>query len=237
MKDFYQISDNKLLRKPTYESIKRVHGSVINKSGSNGHARKYKINGINGADIYTRSPWKTYVTSFMVLTALLMGGATYYKHEGFNQAYAAKKERVIMLTPTPTPFVANFKDVRVKKVFEHLSSFNSPLAQYSEYIVLMADKYALDYTLVPAISFQESTLGKHNAGNFNAWGITTGKKTGPRFASYRSWEEGIEAATKLLAENYKVRMNKGIQEVYCPSSECSDKWVKNVTKFQEDINE
>lgn len=127
---------------------------------------------------------------------------------------------------------------RITKLQKFLKAKNSPLAEHAEVFVYLADKYALDYTLAVAISGKESSFGKNiKQGSHNAWGYMTWDAQGTRSVKvFSSWEEGIEAEIKLLAENYKVRMNKGIQEAYCPSYECSSTWVAHVTNFQEEIN-
>lgn len=137
------------------------------------------------------------------------------------------------ITPTPAT------DARILKVDLFLKKNNSPLAGYGEYIVGQADKYDIPWTLIVAISGKESSFGTAIKPNsYNAWGVMAWTPQGKRFIrSFKSWTEGIEFETKLLADNYRTNMNKGIQEKYCPTEECSSTWVTNVTQFQEDINQ
>src|SRR3989338_11069454 len=48
-------------------------------------------------------------------------------------------------------------EARVDVLRQFLGRYNSPLEEYSEYIVETSDKYNLDYRLLPAIAMQEST--------------------------------------------------------------------------------
>ena len=63
----------------------------------------------------------------------------------------------------------DYRVVSLKRFFE---KYDSPLADYAEKFVKEADKYNLDWRLVPAISGVESTFGKRIPyGSFNAYGF------------------------------------------------------------------
>lgn len=123
-------------------------------------------------------------------------------------------------------------DIRAKQLEEFFGFYGSPLALYSEFIVSMADKYGVDFRLVPAISGVESTFGKNIPfGSYNAYGWNGGK------TRFNSWEEGIEEVTKTLNEKYIKRgldTPGKIAPVYCPPSKV---WGRNVNFFMEKINE
>jgi hypothetical protein len=51
-------------------------------------------------------------------------------------------------------------DERPKNIDEYFAKYNLPLAGYGETFVEVADKYDLDYRLLPAIAMRESTGGK-----------------------------------------------------------------------------
>lgn len=129
------------------------------------------------------------------------------------------------------------KDPRVRKVKEFLKAKGSPMVEHADEFVSLADAYGLDYTLMPAISCKESSCGKHLANTFNPFGMTTGKKTGPRFRAFGSWTEAIEAEAKLLSNNYRWNANRGIQQKYCPDVECHANWTDHVTGFSKEILE
>jgi len=157
-----------------------------------------------------------------------------------NQVYAEATQsgilsfhyRVVMPTPT-----ISFKDARAKKLYEFLIEKDSPFADKSEYIVELADKYAIDYTLITAISGKESDFGKNIKPNsYNAWGIMGWDLKGKRFIrSFRSWNEAIEYVSRLLGENYKLNSIRGIGEKYCPAYECSKTWAIDVSQFSQEI--
>ncbi len=154
-----------------------------------------------------------------------------------DKVYAAEA------TPIPTPSIKTLspeelKEFRIKKTYDYLLKLGSPLAPHAKHIVAMADKYDIPWTLVTAISGKESTYGKNIKPNsFNAWGIMKFDANGNRsIRTFESWESGIEFTSRLLSENYRKNMNKAIQEKYCPSIECSDTWVSDITNFQMSIN-
>lgn len=143
-------------------------------------------------------------------------------------------------SPTPpvfTPAVIQAKttkpdDIRVYKVRAYLKSKNSPMADYAQTIIDSADKYAIDWTRVVAISGMESAYGtKQPAGSHNAWGLG-----GSKFMRFESWDESIEYATKLLAKHYRLNELKGIKAKYCPESDnCNPKWAEIVADNSEQI--
>lgn len=118
-------------------------------------------------------------------------------------------------------------DIRVTNLKSFFRKHNSPLFDYSEYIVKKSDQYKLDYRLLPAIAMKESTLCKNiplNSYNCWGWGIYGNKVT--RFDSY---DDAINTISKGLKENY---IDKGfvtttqIMQKYTPSSNGS--WAKAV---------
>jgi len=119
-------------------------------------------------------------------------------------------------------------DLRIKQLELALKYYKSPLADYSADFVQMADKYGIDWRLLPAISGVESTFGKHYiAGTFNAYGWGGGT------IRFESWKDSIEKVSKALSEKYYGRgldTPYKIAPVYCPPSKV---WAGNVTFFME----
>ena len=56
------------------------------------------------------------------------------------------------------------------ELFFRVNRNNAPLADYAEKFVEVANKYGLDYRLLPAIATVESSGGKNNFRKYNAWG-------------------------------------------------------------------
>lgn len=108
------------------------------------------------------------------------------------------------------------------------------LAPYSDYMVEVADKYNIDYRLIPAIAMKESTGG--NAvpeTTHNAWGFENGS------TRWDSWEVAIDQVGKTLKTRY---IDKGlttpdeIMAIYAPPQlETGGKWAKDVNHFFEKL--
>jgi hypothetical protein len=110
----------------------------------------------------------------------------------------------------------NISDNRVKVLKAFLESYNSPLSIYSKNFIDSADKYDLDWRLVPAISGVESTFGKHiPANSYNAYGWASGNYI------FKSWEESIDIVSQSLRKDYLNRGATSITKIarwYCPPS-------------------
>lgn len=106
----------------------------------------------------------------------------------------------------------------------------TPLAPYSEYMVEVADKYGLDYRLIPAISMKESGGGAAiDLASHNAWGFENGKTYFP------SWEYAIDRVGVTLKNGY---ISKGlttpeqIMAKYAPPQLATGgKWAKDINLF------
>ncbi len=117
-------------------------------------------------------------------------------------------------------------DKRPIKLEKFLESYNSPLAEYAEVFIETADKYGLDWKLVPAITGVESTFGKQiPANSYNAYGWANGA------FSFESWEQSIDIVSKALKEKY---VDRGLDTpykmgpVYAPPSQT---WAYKVIYF------
>ena len=121
-------------------------------------------------------------------------------------------------------------DIRVATLKSFFRQHNSPLYDHADFIVASADKYNLDFKLVPAISMQESNACRvipNNSYNCWGWGIYGANVT--RFSSY---EEAIETVSKGLKENYIDRGLISADEImrkYTPGSNGS--WAFGVETF------
>jgi len=122
------------------------------------------------------------------------------------------------------------QDPRIGQLRSALEYYKSPLSDYSAHFVKMADKYQIDWRLLPAISGVESTFGKfYIKGTYNAYGWGGGK------IRFESWEDSIEKVSKALSEKYYSRgldTPYKIAPVYCPPSRV---WARNVTYFMEKL--
>lgn len=122
------------------------------------------------------------------------------------------------------------RDPRVAYLKQFFRKYDSDLYDHAEFVVAMADRYEIDYRLIPAIAMQESNLCRVipvNSFNCWGWGIYGGKVT--RFASY---QEGIETVSRGLKKYYVdqgLKTPDQIMQKYNPSSNGS--WAYGVNFF------
>ena len=127
------------------------------------------------------------------------------------------------------------KDARTEKIREFFAEHNSPLEPFAQNIVDAADKYNLDYKLLPAIAMQESNLCKKIiSDSYNCWGFGIYGKKVTRFDSF---PEAIETVSKTLANNYiagGLETPEEIMTKYTPSSDGS--WAFGVNFFMDTLH-
>ena len=125
-------------------------------------------------------------------------------------------------------------DGRKEQIRQFLARYGSPMVDNAGDIVDAADKYGLDYRLVPAIAMQESNVCKKIPyGSYNCWGFGIYGSTITRFANYK---EGIYTVTKSLATKYKTKglvSPNQIMTMYTPSSNGS--WAFSVNQFMKQL--
>lgn len=121
-------------------------------------------------------------------------------------------------------------DKRARILAEYFASYNSPFEYHAQSFVDAADKYGLDWKLVPAISGVESTFGKHTYG-YNAWGWGI---YGDNRLGFSSWKDGIETVSQGLKENY---VDKGLTDPYSMNRvyAASKSWGWKVDYFMKDM--
>jgi hypothetical protein len=86
----------------------------------------------------------------------------------------------------------------------YLKEKQSPLADHVPALMRASNRWRVDPRLLVAISGGESSFGRViPGGSFNAWGIGPGHR-------YASWEDGLNAAAKLLRTNY---IGKGLKNL------------------------
>ena len=126
------------------------------------------------------------------------------------------------------------KDARVEIVRQFFAKYKSPLEPFASNVVEAADKYDLDFRLIPSIAMQESNLcQKIITDSYNCWGFGIYGKKVTRFDSY---PEAIETVTKTLANNYVaggLNTPEEIMRKYTPSSKGS--WADSVSYFMEQL--
>lgn len=123
-----------------------------------------------------------------------------------------------------------FSDLRAVKLNKYLKSHKSPLAMYSDDFIYWADKYHLDWRLVPAITGVESTFGKRIPfKSYNAYGWANGDY------KFISWESSIEIVSKTLRKKYYDKGAVNIDKIADRYAPPSSTWGKNVKYFMNKI--
>jgi len=134
--------------------------------------------------------------------------------------------------------VIESEDARDQIIAKFLERYNSPMQPYDFYgkkIVEIADRYQIDFRLLPAIAMQESNLCKttNPGAPHNCLGFGIHKSGTLDFDSY---EDGFERAGRELKAYY---IDKGlltveqIESKYTPSSNGS--WANSVNQWMAEM--
>lgn len=133
--------------------------------------------------------------------------------------------------------VIEAEDARPHILANFLERHNSPLQpadHYGEFLVHLADKYGLDFRLLPAMAMQESNLCKKIPENtYNCLGFGIHAKGTLAFESY---EANFERAAREIKERY---VDQGrvtpelIMKKYTPSSDGS--WADSVNQWMAEM--
>jgi hypothetical protein len=95
------------------------------------------------------------------------------------------------------------REERIKALTNFFEEQRSPLVENADTFVDVADKYHLDYRLLPAIACMESSCGKRlipESFNPFGWGITE-----EMLVNFKSFDEAIEVVGRKLSEKYIKR--------------------------------
>lgn len=128
-------------------------------------------------------------------------------------------------------------DARALIIDNYLKSRKSPLYGLGETFVATADRYGLDYRLLPAIAMQESNGGKilpHESYNPFGYGIYGGK-----VMRFDSFESAIERVAQGLKKDYidqGLQTPEEIMPKYTPPSlQKGGAWAIGVSSFMEEL--
>lgn len=129
------------------------------------------------------------------------------------------------------------KDARAKIVENFFKEYKSPLAHLGDIFITVADKYSLDYRLLPSIAMQESNGGQKvikNSNNPFGYGIY-----GKLVTRFESWESAVERVGRALREDY---LDKGLNsptqimaKYTPPSAATGGTWARGVSSFMEEL--
>ncbi len=126
------------------------------------------------------------------------------------------------------------KDSRIEVLEIFFKRYNSELVPFAQNIVTTADKYNLDYRLIPAIAMQESNLCKKvPKDSYNCWGYAIYGRNLKKFSNYSA---AIDAVSHTLSTDYKqigLITPEDIMHKYVPSSNGS--WAIGVSHFMGEL--
>ena len=147
-----------------------------------------------------------------------------------NTALAVGGDRVANII---TAEVRAEEDRRVETLKIYLKSKNSPLADFAETFVAVADEYGLDYRFLPAIAGIESNFGRaqlENSHNPFGWG--------GGYVYFESFDEAIRTVAFELYERcikFGVDTPAEIGPSYCPPNYI--RWIVAVEGFMAEISQ
>ncbi|MCL5411339.1 MAG: glucosaminidase domain-containing protein [Patescibacteria group bacterium] len=158
----------------------------------------------------------------------ILAGLNYNRTIPKDYSTKAKEESPV----NAISFSIGYKEVenRVLKLEKYLNSRNSPMANSAADFVEIADKYNLDWKLLPAIAGVESGYGVATPGNFNPFGWNNA------LTGFANWRESIETVASGLRTNYiregEITPSK-IGPKYAPPSPF---WASRVERFMAEID-
>jgi hypothetical protein len=133
--------------------------------------------------------------------------------------------------------IAETEDGRAELVTRFLKRYKSPLQPYDYWgtkFVEIADRYNIDFRLLPAIAMQESNLCKNMPpATFNCLGFGIHERGTLAFESY---EANFERAAKELKKNYideGLTTPEAIMTKYTPGSKGS--WADSVNQWMAEM--
>ncbi len=183
-------------------------------------------------------------TSFATLLLFVNGVAIHFlltKNSTSQNIIGSKNESLVANSLKPgevkgvTTEVGS-DDARIQLVANFLRRHNSPLDpdEYGRKFVAIADRYNIDFRLVPAIAMTESNLCKSipdGTYNCTGFGITGSGKLG-----FQSYEENFDATAKSLKKNYideGLTSPSDIMRKYTPPSDGS--WQNSVNQWMAEM--
>lgn len=181
----------------------------------------------------------TTLPALLAFSLLFYSYLDYHKNPNGFSAHLFAPRQTVMYAALPTSQSIYREeiveeDARVELVRQFFSQHASPLLPYAQDVIESADKYDLDFRLIPAIAMQESNLCKKIiTGSNNCWGFGI---YGGKVTRFKDYAEGIEVVTKTLAKNYKsagLDTPDEIMKKYTPSN--NGAWAYSVNYFMEQL--
>ncbi len=145
-----------------------------------------------------------------------------------------------LIVPAQSAFAQDLQpvDVRVLALRYYLGNYDSPLAEHSEKLIEEADRYKMDWKLIPAIAAVESNFGHRIPGgkdpdytSHNAWGWGV---YGEKVILFETWEECIEKVPEGINRRF---IGEGMTDPYKMNQRYSSNpdWGWQVVYFIDEI--
>lgn len=181
-----------------------------------------------------------FAASFISLIVSI-GGYFYINQEVYTPPALSENFNLYAALPAQNGITSEYifsSDGRAKIVESFFRKYKSPLYPYSETFVQTADKYNLDWRLLPSIAMQESNGGKRVINHsFNPFGFGI---YGNKVVKFANWEEGIEKVGKTLKEEYVEKGYKTVEQIMVkytpPSISKGGPWAIGVNSFMFELN-
>jgi hypothetical protein len=156
------------------------------------------------------------------------------QNSGHQPLIASKQLRQMIKGVTSDIQTADARPIIIAEFLEKNHSPLTPYPYWGEFLTKLADKYQMDFRLLPAIAMQESNLCKKiPEGTFNCLGLGIHARGTWGFPSF---EANFEKAAEVLRQKY---INEGlltpdqIQDKYTPGSNGS--WEFAVNHFMDKL--
>jgi len=128
-------------------------------------------------------------------------------------------------------------DTRIALLNQFFAKYKSPMGGLGREFVTAADRHGIDWRILPAIAYQESSLGKNMpkySYNPFGWAIYEGKNYGVYF---KNWEDSINTVASRIRKDY---IDKGLNTpetiVAKYTSHNSPTWVFAVKSAMEELS-
>ncbi|MBI4130818.1 hypothetical protein HY468_05860 [Candidatus Roizmanbacteria bacterium] len=153
-----------------------------------------------------------------------------------EQAFAQSSSKPTVLGTFTANIIA--LDARPKIIERFLDSYQCPLVvphdKFASYFVETADRYNLDFRLLPAIAMQESSCCKRlPEGSNNCWGYGI---YGDKVVRFSSPKQGMEIVAETLSADYSTKgllEPDEIMKKYTPPSR--GHWALGVLSFMNEM--
>lgn len=169
----------------------------------------------------------TLLTSILLLIYVSFEQTIIPSSQNFK-LYAALPDNSQIITDS-----IEIKDARAKIVEDFFKDYKSQLSAYGDFFIEIADKYNLDFRLLPAIAMQESNGGtKMIKNSYNPFGFGI---YGSKSLKFSSFEEAIDKVGYSLKEDYLDEGLETTEEIMTkytpPSLKKGGVWAKGVNSF------